>query len=527
MKHSVECNFNSRRLREKKQAERLAMRKQYRGTMERIFSLERFVDLATLRARPSAEFLSFLQMSSAPEAILKEVRANMEAMATKTSSNKTPTGGYQQHRPPPLNLQAANAADAVSVKIEPLSATEAARKEAAEEDSRPPSASASSSASSQRQQLLNQRRRRQEEAERESRSKMIFQQQQLMAAAVQAVQAAATEAGSITNRVGEWSQRPQGPAVAAAAASTAARQPEAWVLRRIGELAREGMWSPRRLPKVCEQPRPRTGHDGLLAEMQWLSVDFSQERAWKKAAARMLAHAAKEFVETWPERKERARADRERKLKRIAAFQASEVEGFWSRMSGLADARARMENGEPAPKKRRRRRRSQQRRRRSDSSPGSAVPSPSFVSVASPTTLVNGVMTDGGEEEVLLDDESTISEQERYERTRGAGPEAGGINELDELAEDMGRPLSSLLSREYLESRRDSGVLESPTEYDDEECDDSSSTLSSLSDSVDDVSSDVEVGEIDSLGASGLAELLCSLPTSVTAPRIPPPKEKV
>ena len=62
-----------RRLREKKNAERLAMRQQYKGTMERIFSLERYVDLATLRARPSAEFLSFLQMNSAPEAILREV----------------------------------------------------------------------------------------------------------------------------------------------------------------------------------------------------------------------------------------------------------------------------------------------------------------------------------------------------------------------------------------------------------------------------------------------------------------------
>lgn len=88
-------------------------------------------------------------------------------------------------------------------------------------------------------------------------------------------------------------------------------------------------------------------------------------------------------------------------------------------------------------------------RRRSDSSPGSAA-SPSFVSVASPTTLVNGV--DGGEEEFLLDDESTISEQERYERARGMP--AGGV-ELDDLAEDMGRPLSSLLSREYMESRDD------------------------------------------------------------------------
>ena len=62
-----------RRLREKKNAERVAMRQRYRGTMERIFSLECYVDLATLRARPSAEFLSFLQMNSAPEAILKEV----------------------------------------------------------------------------------------------------------------------------------------------------------------------------------------------------------------------------------------------------------------------------------------------------------------------------------------------------------------------------------------------------------------------------------------------------------------------
>ena len=72
------------------------------------------------------------------------------------------------------------------------------------------------------------------------------------------------------------------------------------------------------------------------------------------------------------------------------------------------------------------------------------------MSVASPTTLVNGV--DGGEEEFLLDDESTISEQERYERARGMP--AGGV-ELDDLAEDMGRPLSSLLSREYMESRDD------------------------------------------------------------------------
>ena len=86
----------------------------------------------------------------------------------------------------------------------------------------------------------------------------------------------------------------------------------------------------------------------------------------------MLAHAAKEFVEAWPRRKERARAERERRLRGIAAFQAAQVGEFWARISGLADARERLQEeeesggGEPAPKRRRRRqgqRKSPHRRR--------------------------------------------------------------------------------------------------------------------------------------------------------------------
>ena len=72
--------------------------------------------------------------------------------------------------------------------------------------------------------------------------------------------------------------------------------------------------------------------------------------------------------------------------------------------------------------------------------------------MASPTTLVNGVLGDGcGEEEFLLDDESTISEQERHEERVFSGTSS----ELDDLAEDMRRPLDALLSREYLDSRED------------------------------------------------------------------------
>jgi E1A-binding protein p400 len=53
---------------------------------------------------------------------------------------------------------------------------------------------------------------------------------------------------------------------------------EAWVVRRVGELTREGLWSEKRLPKVCERPRGRTQWDVLLQEMRWLAVDFHQVR---------------------------------------------------------------------------------------------------------------------------------------------------------------------------------------------------------------------------------------------------------
>ena len=69
-------------MREKKSAERLAVRARYRSTMERIFSLEQSVDLAALRLRPSAEFLSFLQSNSAPTAVLLEVRSVHEVRVT-------------------------------------------------------------------------------------------------------------------------------------------------------------------------------------------------------------------------------------------------------------------------------------------------------------------------------------------------------------------------------------------------------------------------------------------------------------
>ncbi|GIY74879.1 helicase domino [Caerostris extrusa] len=64
-------------------------------------------------------------------------------------------------------------------------------------------------------------------------------------------------------------------------------QKEAYVMQKISEMRKEGLWSSKRLPKVAEGPRSKKAHwDYLLEEMVWLATDFAQERKWKKAAAK-------------------------------------------------------------------------------------------------------------------------------------------------------------------------------------------------------------------------------------------------
>lgn len=63
---------------------------------------------------------------------------------------------------------------------------------------------------------------------------------------------------------------------------------EAYVMQRISELQREGLWSEKRLPKVQEPPRVKAHWDYLIEEMIWLAADFAQERKWKKAAAKKV-----------------------------------------------------------------------------------------------------------------------------------------------------------------------------------------------------------------------------------------------
>lgn len=57
-------------------------------------------------------------------------------------------------------------------------------------------------------------------------------------------------------------------------------------MQRIADLRKQGLWSLKQLPKVQEPSRSKSQWDYLLEEMQWMAVDFAQERRWKIACAK-------------------------------------------------------------------------------------------------------------------------------------------------------------------------------------------------------------------------------------------------
>jgi len=61
---------------------------------------------------------------------------------------------------------------------------------------------------------------------------------------------------------------------------------EGWVVRRVAELTRDGLWPAKRMPQVAERPRPMSSWDLVLEEMKWMASDFRQERLWKKSRSK-------------------------------------------------------------------------------------------------------------------------------------------------------------------------------------------------------------------------------------------------
>jgi E1A-binding protein p400 len=112
---------------------------------------------------------------------------------------------------------------------------------------------------------------------------------------------------------------------------------EAYVLQRVQELKREGLWMGTRLPKLAEPQRYKTHWDFLLEEMQWLAADFASERKWKKAAARKCARMVQNYFKEKETAAQKAEKAQEQNLKRIAAFIAKEIKTFWANVEKVVE----------------------------------------------------------------------------------------------------------------------------------------------------------------------------------------------
>jgi len=111
---------------------------------------------------------------------------------------------------------------------------------------------------------------------------------------------------------------------------------EAQVMQRVSELRKNGMWSERRLPRVQEPPRCKSNWDYLLEEMQWMAVDFVQEKQWKISAAKMMAHTMVRYHAVQGELTLARQELEVKQIKRTAGTVAGFVNDFWADMSKMA-----------------------------------------------------------------------------------------------------------------------------------------------------------------------------------------------
>ncbi|CAG9760112.1 unnamed protein product [Ceutorhynchus assimilis] len=114
---------------------------------------------------------------------------------------------------------------------------------------------------------------------------------------------------------------------------------EAFVLQRIGELQKEGLWSEKRLPKVQEKQRTKAHWDFALEELMWLSTDFAQERKWKKINAKKCSRMVQKYFQEKALAAQRAEKAFEQHKKKLAAFCAKEIRNFWSNVEKLVEYR--------------------------------------------------------------------------------------------------------------------------------------------------------------------------------------------
>lgn len=114
---------------------------------------------------------------------------------------------------------------------------------------------------------------------------------------------------------------------------------EAYVMQRIAELRKEGLWSCKRLPKVQEPLRTKTQWDYLLEEMAWLATDFAQERKWKKATAKKCARMVMKYHQDKQTYAEKAEKEELARLKKIASNISKQIKQFWGDIEKVVEAK--------------------------------------------------------------------------------------------------------------------------------------------------------------------------------------------
>ena len=443
-----------KRISDKKRDRMKASRESYREKMSELFFLQSggsIVDLAAFRKKPNAQFVNFLKSNNCPKDILDEVRKAVGGTAASLGSSQA-------------SARTSSSSQSSSSRLAHSSSTSGSSEQP------PGSRSSSSHASSSSQ-------------HRSTPPAFVHLPKSLTSASSSSSPSSYSPRTPANPMLTSNLLRHLEPVLSphlhnrtqhlhsAAFPSYSPMRQEGWVLKRIQELTKEGRWSPKRIPKVCERPRPRTHTDCLLQEMQWLAVDFYQERQWKKAAARMLAYSAKEFVERWELKKTRTNSDRERKRKKMAAFAASGVSDFWS------ESVRRRGTKRPFP---------EQADDVADWEWSSRTPR------SSESIVPNGDLSDLSD----MDDESTISEQEKFEKHQSG--ENLAVQEIKGLVMDSTLPLDSLVNEDYFSKRTDyASSSETSSEEDDVE-DENEEGASSNGDSID----------FDDLDSEGIEELL-------------------
>lgn len=112
---------------------------------------------------------------------------------------------------------------------------------------------------------------------------------------------------------------------------------EAFVVQRIAELRKEGLWAAKRLPKVQEPERIKAHWDYLLEEMKWLATDFASERKWKKNAAKKCARMVMRYHQDKEAQKEKEKREELARLRRIASTIAKDIRAFWCDVEKIVD----------------------------------------------------------------------------------------------------------------------------------------------------------------------------------------------